>query len=151
MSTLADPTCGFLPVHLYEGPELDNALDICRAINSLAMCSMGLGCGVPELLRDVSLREMLDALDTVERWNDRPRISGVSYSVSMVPAERLIAAAYTLINFHLRPQDEGTDVIVRFDKERWGETTAHFLAVCQRPLDEMDGEDDDMDAENATP
>lgn len=146
MSVLADPTCGFLPVHLYEGPDLDDALDICRAINSLAMCSMGLGCGVPELLRDVSLREMLDALETVERWNDRPRISGVASSVSMVPAERLIAAAYTLVNFHLRPQDEGTDVLVRFDKERWGETTAHFLAVCQRQLSEMNEAEDEDEA-----
>jgi len=149
--TLADQTCGFLPVHLYEGLELERAKTICHAINSLAMASMGLGDGAdaPKVLRDLSLRDMLDALETVERWNDRPKMMGVASSVSMVPAERLIAAAYTLMNFHLRPQDDEDDLIVRFDATRWGEKHAHLLIVARRDPDELDRDQDEDDEAEA--
>lgn len=136
MTTLADPTCGFLPLHLYEGPEMERASAICHAINSLAMAGMGLGDGAdaPRLLRDLSLRDMLDALDTVERYNNRPRVSGVGYSVHMVPAERLIAAAYTLLHFFDKSADkDGDDVPVRFAFTHWGDQMVHFLLVGNRP------------------
>lgn len=149
---IADPTCGFLPLHLYEGPELERAQSICAAINSLAMAGMGLGDGgaaAPKLLRDLSLRDMLDALDTVERYNDRPKISGVGYSVCMVPAERLIAAAYTLLHFFDKSasDQDGDDVPVQFAFSHWGEQRVHFLLVGNRPAADLaDDEEEEADA-----
>ncbi len=147
MTTLAPETCGFLPLHLYEGPNLERALTICHAINSLAMASMGLGDGAdaPRVLRDLSLRDMLDAIDTVEVWNARPRISGVPYSQSMVPAERLIAAAYTLLHFFDKSAADKDDdhVPVQFAFKHWGDAMVHFLLVGNRPAADFAEQDDD--------
>lgn len=139
----AAPTCGFLPLHLYEGPELDRAQDICAAINAFAMAAMGIGNASPKAVQDLSLRDMLDALDTVERWNDRPKMEGVGYSMCMVPAERLIAAVYTLVNFPLRPQDGNQDLIVRFDNQRWGTDYVNALVVVRQERKDVDEESEE--------
>lgn len=140
--TYVAATCGFLPLHLYEGPELERAQDICAAINAFAMAAMGLGNANPKAVADLSLRDMLDALDTVERWNDRPKMEGVGYSMCMVPAERLIAAVYTLVNFPLRPQDDGQDLIVRFDNRHWGTDYVNALVVVRHERKEDDEMED---------
>lgn len=142
MTTYAAPTCGFLPLHLYEGPELDRAMRICADINAFALATMEIGSPDPKGVADLSLRDMLDALDTVERWNARPKMECVGYSMCMVPAERLIAAVYTLVNFPLRPQDDGQDLIVRFDSKHWGTDYVNALVVIRQ---ERKDDDDEME------
>lgn len=55
-------------------------------------------------LEGVSLAEMLQAKEVIEAENRRreayAKEHGGSYSISMVPADRLIAAAYVLDNYH---------------------------------------------------
>lgn len=133
--TLASPTTGFLPAHVHEGPALDRAREICRAINAFALAELDLATPDPRKLENLTLREMLDALATVEAWNDRPRVSGEAHSTSMVPAERLIAAVYTLIHFSDPSAigDKDDDHIpVRFTKRHWGDDVTHFLAIGSR-------------------
>lgn len=143
----APPTCGFLPLHLYEGPDLDHASEIVAGINSLAFCAMGLGDAVVAKIAKLSLREMLDAVDVVERFNDKPKILGETYSISMVPAERLVAAAYTLIHYAPYGRDEDDEIIARQDVTRWGEKKAHFVLVGARPASKIDVDDAEEAAE----
>ncbi len=146
MTTLTPATTGFLPTHLYEGPALERAKDICHAINAFAMETMGLGKADVAKVKDLSLREMLDALEMVKRWNDRPVTDGVSYSVCMVPAERLIAAVYTLVHHCNRSpcgDEDDDDILVRFTQHRWGDDYVHFLLIGNRDAKEMEGESDD--------
>lgn len=149
MTTLAPATCGFLPMHLYEGAELQRSLDICDAINAFAMEAMGLGKADPKKVADLSLREMLDALETVERWNSRPHTSGIGYSVAMVPAERLIAAVYTLVHFFNRSANGDKDddhMPVRFTQRRWGTDYVHFLLIGDREAAEFEADEDEEQA-----
>lgn len=139
----AAPTCGFLPLHLYEGPELDRAMRVCADINAFALAAMGIGNATPKAVEGLSLRDMLDALDTVERWNARPKMEGVGYSMCMVPAERLIAAVYTLVNFPLRPQDGDQDLIVRFDSKHWGTDYVNALVVIRQERKDEDEESEE--------
>jgi hypothetical protein len=145
MIALAPASTGFLPTHVYEGPELERAKDICSAINAFAMEGMGLGKADVAKVQDLSLREMLDALALVERWNDRPKTEGVPYTLSIVPDERLVAAVYTLVNFaDLSPDgdEESDDIPVRFTQRRWGDEYVHFLLIGNRnKRDVEDGED----------
>lgn len=146
---LAPATCGFLPIHVYESPELERAKTICHAINQFAMESMGLGKADAEKIADLSLRDMLDALEVVERWNARPRMHGVASSSTMVPAERLIAAVYTLIHFReLRPigDEDGDTMPVRFTQRRWGTEYVHFLLVGNRDASTVQREEEEVDA-----
>lgn len=147
---IASSTTGFLPLHVYEGPALERALDICHAINAFALAEFDLATPDPRKLKDLSLREMLDALAMVEAWNARPRISGETTSISFVPAERLIAAVYTLINFH-NPSAIGDcdddHIPARFTKRHWGDDVTHFLCVGSRLARPAEG---DNEAEVAT-
>lgn len=138
---LASLTTGFFPVHIYEGPDLERAKDICHAINAFAMETMGLGKADPAKVRELSLREMIDAVALVERWNDRPQMDGISYSVCMVPAERLVAAVYTLVHFCRRSpcgDEDDDDIIVRFTQRHWGDDMVQFLLVGNREKKEVD-------------
>ena len=147
---IASSTAGFLPLHVYEGSALERALDICHAINAFALAEFDLATPDPRKLEDVSLREMLDALAMVEAWNARPRISGETTSISFVPAERLIAAVYTLLHFHIPSADGDSDddhIPVRFTKRSGGENVTHFLCVGSRLARPDEG---DNEAEVAT-
>lgn len=144
--TLLPRTAGFLPIHAFWGPEFDRAQQIVASINSMAMESMGLGKAETKILHDLSLRDMLDAVETVDQWNKMPSQDGISRSVYMVPAERLTAAAYTLIHFFDRSANEDDDHIpVRFSFRHWGDAMVHFLLVGNRPANEVDSEDDDAE------
>lgn len=155
MTTYSAATCGFLPLHLYEGPELDRASDICARINAFAIETMGLGClgrADPKSVDCLSLQDMLDAVRVVKRFNARPKMYGVGASCHMVPDDRLTAAVYTLINFHdsrATGQDDD-DIPVRFTaRSRWtGDEHVHFLLVGNRPHSEVadDEQDDDQEA-----
>lgn len=144
--TIVPATTGFMPTHLYDGPDLDRAQAICAAINAFAMETMGLGKADPAKVRDLSLRQMLDAVALVEQWNDRPHLNGVAHSICMVPAERLVAAVYTLVHFcQLSPcgDTDDDDIIVQFTQRRWGVDMVQFLVVGSRDAKATeDGEDD---------
>jgi hypothetical protein len=139
----APSTCGFLPLHLYEGPDLDHASEIVAGINSLAFCAMGLGDAVVAKIAKLSLREMMDAVDVVERFNRKPTMLGETYSISMVPAERLVAAAYTLLNYASYGRDDDDDIVVRQDVTRWGEKKAHFVIVGARCASKINADEED--------
>lgn len=144
MEPLAPATTGFLPGHLYEGPELERAQEICAAINAFGLETMGLAKADPANVRHLSLRQMLDAFAVVERWNDRPHTNGVSHSICMVPAERLVAAVYTLVHF-ADPSpcgDEDDDTLpARFTQRRWGDDFVHFLLIGSREKGEIEEDD----------
>ena len=141
--TLAPKTCGFLPTHLYEGPEFDRASCITAAINSFCLASMGLGNANPKPLNNLTLHDMMEALNIVERHNSKPAIAGVAHSVHMVPADRLIAAVYTLLNFYAAPYDEDGDQIPALLETRHGK---HFVLVGTR---ESLGDEEADDIEDA--
>lgn len=66
-----------MPLHLYEGPELERAHTIVHAINAFALDGMGLAHADPKPLADLSLQEMIDAVRIVECYNARPRMFGL--------------------------------------------------------------------------
>lgn len=139
MTIHVDATAGFLPLHLYDGPEFERAQRVCAAINAFALEEFGLATARPADLIDVSLQDMLDCVRLVERWNARPKMYGVSYETIMVPDDRLTAAVYTLLHFKSRSADKDDDSIpVRYREKRWGEETVHFLLVGARPASEID-------------
>lgn len=141
MTTIAAPTCGFLPLHLYEGQGLDDAFRIVDEINRFALAGMGIGVSAsPALLRTLSLQDLLDAVRTVDAWNDRPSTSSLSREISMVPSDRLTAAVYALINFH-SPWAFGPDgdvVPVQFTTPSSAGMITHFLLVGARMKQEDD-------------
>lgn len=126
-------TSGFAPHHLYMTPALDRAMEISRSINSFGLWTMGVESPKDDdrwRLSDLSIREMLDAVDLVEQWNDRPG----GNSATLVPAERLTAAVYVLLHYPLRPQDDDQDMIVGFDDARYGTTFKHALIVVRQEM-----------------
>lgn len=145
MTELLPSTAGFLPLHAFWGAEFDRAQQIVASINSLAMESMGLRKAETKILHDLTLRDMLDAVSVVEAWNKMPSQSGVSRSVYMVPAERLTAAAYTLLHFFDRTASTEDDdhIPVQFTFRHWGDEITHFLLVGSRPTQEIDDDEEE--------
>lgn len=92
----------------------ERAQEIVSAINDRAYFKMGLK-EAPDIgsLEGVSLAEMLEAKNTVEAGNkaaqERAKQTGGTYSVSIIPDDRLIAAAYALEHYH--PDNEAVVVI----------------------------------------
>lgn len=83
---------------------LEQAQDIVAAINHRAFITNGLKEDQPlAALSNVSLAEMLEAAEAVRAENRRreqaAKGTGESYSISMVPAERLIAAVFVAENY----------------------------------------------------
>ncbi|MFG1238040.1 hypothetical protein V5F63_12645 [Xanthobacter autotrophicus DSM 597] len=82
--------------------ELERATEIVRAINARAMVTAGLDVALGNL-KDISLAEMLEAKAAVMAANvaaaAHQKEHGGSYSVYMVPDDRLIAAVYVLGHF----------------------------------------------------
>lgn len=139
-------TAGFFPLHVFWGPEFDRAQQIVASINSMAMESMGLGDAETQILHDLSLREMLDAVETVKQWNRMPKQNGITREHYVVPDARLTAAAYTLLHYFDRNADKDDDHIpVRFSFRHWGEDKVHFLLVGNR----LKSDADDDEAEEA--
>lgn len=138
--------CGFFPEHVYYGQRLDRSLEICDAINSFAMEAMGFEQDLAEtrkritLLNDLSLRDMLDALECVESWNSRHVPMEQSKTINFVPAERLIAAVYTLVNF---PPDDEDNLVVRYTSKYWGDDFINFLMVGRRPKSKISNAEED--------
>lgn len=143
---LVPQSTGFVGDHLYEGPELERAIEICSAINDFALEDLGLATADPKKVTDLTLREMIDAKDTVERFNTRPKIDSVTHSIFMVPDERLISAVYTLVHFCERsPCGDADDdhIPVRFTQRWWGEDYVQFLLIGNREKKAVEPEDED--------
>lgn len=108
--------------------------EIVAAINRFALETIGIAqvsSADRDLLLDLSLREMLAAVDEINVENDKPAPPGQSKIITVVPDDRLTSAVYTLLHWRLRPFDEDDDVLVRFT-EGGLVPRVHFLAVCQR-------------------
>lgn len=83
---------------------LEQAQDIVAAINHRAFITNGLKEDQPlASLSNVSLAEMLEAAEAVRAENRRreqaAKGTGESYSISLVPEERLIAAVFVADNY----------------------------------------------------
>ncbi|MCA1490127.1 hypothetical protein I6F11_04235 [Ensifer sp. NBAIM29] len=78
--------------------ELDRALWIVKAINQRALFAMGIAEKV-DSLEGVSLSQMIAAKDRVEFENAMARPVDGKRTVHVVPADRLIAAAYALEHY----------------------------------------------------
>lgn len=93
------------------------AYAINRAIVGIGMMSvLGFDAGNPDikLLRQASLREMLDAVDFVKLDNDtKPADANGTRTHSMVPDPRLTAAVYTALHYSVGP-NEDDDLVVGY-------------------------------------
>jgi len=90
----------------------ERAQEIVTAINDRALLAMGIDRNMGSL-EGVSLAEMLAATEIVAAGNKArehvARQTGTSCSISIIPAERLIAAVYTLENY--KPGNEAIAII----------------------------------------
>jgi hypothetical protein len=117
----------------------ERAQEIVTAINNLAFFAMGMA--EPEKTRPlggVSLAEMIEATRMVAARNEAPAIDGKK-TIHVVPAERLIAAAFVLSNY------EGNDEAIVAHPLRG------FLAGCNRvvvvaDIEQKAGEEEEEEA-----
>lgn len=81
---------------------LERAREIVKAVNARCFVTMGLERDLPSL-EGISLGEMVEATAMVRNANKAAeslaKLSGGTYSISMVPDDRLIAAAYAIDHF----------------------------------------------------
>lgn len=92
-----------------EPMSFDQAITIVHAINNRAFFGMGLKLTGPiGSLEGISLAQMLEATAVVRASNDAPA-QDFPRTIHVVPAERLIAAAYVLE--HYQPSTEA--IVVR--------------------------------------
>lgn len=123
-------TAGFYPLHAFWGPDFDWACNVVHAINSFALEVMDLAKAKPDLIQDLSLRELLGAVDLVEAWNQCPFQEGQYREIFMVPADRLTAAVYTLLHFRLHSPSDDQDLLARFSETRSDGDVDHLLLVA---------------------
>ncbi len=86
---------------------LNRAKAICAAINDRCFFNIGITETVGSL-KDLSLAEMLEAKRIVKNKNRSADLENGVRAISLIPDDRLIAAAYTLEHFHA---DEEESVI----------------------------------------
>jgi hypothetical protein len=77
----------------------ERAKEIVSAINDRCFYTMGIGTGKLDSLEGVTLGEMLQAKEIVEQGNASASSAGGSYSISLIPDDRLIAAAYCMEHY----------------------------------------------------
>lgn len=124
-----------------EGEDLVRAISIVAAINSFVYESMGLGTAHPKPLAELTLREMLDAVDAVKAWNGRPDRT----SAHMVPDDRLTAAVYAWLHYSgtTRAFEPDGDELVLVASERG---LKKFLLIGLRHPSKFADDDDDHEA-----
>lgn len=124
----------------------EHAVNICQSIN--AYCFIGMG--MPELakapvdLSKLSLREMLDAYELVERHNHaswRAR-DGKSHTSYLVPDPRLIAAVYVLFNYTPSRLDKIEPIVARPRAFR----EYAFVSVALGPAEKFEESDEEEEA-----
>tara|TARA_R110002012_G_C11673164_1_gene613289 strand:+ start:4059 stop:4430 length:372 start_codon:yes stop_codon:yes gene_type:complete len=78
----------------------ERAIDICRRINARYFLALGLS-EQPQLpsLEGVTLAEMLEAAEQVRKINALSALRPGASTVYVVPADRVIAAVYTVANY----------------------------------------------------
>ena len=124
---------------------LDRAQEIVVAINERALHHMGLPINREIDLASVTLPEMLEAVAVVQAENKRVEAAakgtGTSYSRRVVPAERLVAAAYALQHFDADPGE--TEPLVSWPGKRFlGEQYVKVLAIAEVLQSDEAGDDD---------
>jgi len=92
----------------------ERAQEIVAAINDRCFFAMGMvEPGKIGSLKDVSLAEMIEATAAIKAENAcaqaHAREHGGSYTTKVIPADRLIAAAYALEHYH--PDNEAVVVV----------------------------------------
>lgn len=92
---------------------LERSMEICGAINSFALASLGLKECQAEKLAGLSLQQMLDAVREVEKWNSRTVPDGEAKSLTMVPDDRLTSAVYTMLHY-MPDEDDGDEPIINW-------------------------------------
>lgn len=117
----------------------ERAYQIVSAINDRCMFTMDL-CENPGSLVGVSLAEMLEAKEFVERTNrDAESVDGKK-TIKLIPDDRLIAAAYCMEHYGV-----SIEAILVMPMNRgeafWHETKRKALAIV--PLDASCGDDED--------
>lgn len=126
--------------------EEHRARAINRAIVQVGMLSvLGWDEAKPDvaLLRECSLREMLDAVDFVRLDNETKPATNGTRSLSLVPDERLTAAVYTLLHFPLDRDDD--DLIVGLPEGG----RIHLLITATRDRSAIEPEADDDEEQAA--
>lgn len=123
----------------------ERAQEIVTSINNRCMFTMDLGeADKLGSLRDVSLAEMLEATEMVRAKNKLAQSSPGPHTISCVPADRLIAAAYCMEHF---PVDENEAILVMpmsRSEGFWHESNRKALAIL--PLKQSQNEDEDEEA-----
>lgn len=124
-----------------EPNDLERLTSIVAAINSFCYETMGLRTAEPKPLAELSLREMIDAVDAVKAWNARPNRT----SAHMVPDDRLTAAVYCWLHYSgtRRAFEPAGDELVLVASERGKKK---FLIIGLRdPSDIVDGDEEAED------
>jgi len=117
----------------------ERAREIVSAINDRCFFTMKL-VESPKSLAGVTLAEMLEAKTIVEAENDAAESVNGSYTIKMVPDDRLIAAAYCMEHYPV--SDEAILVMPTSRRERfWHETERKALAIV--PLNASAIEDEE--------
>lgn len=118
----------------------ERAAEIVSAINERALFQLDLVASVKPLT-DVSLAEMLEAKTMVQAANvaarERQKAEGESITISVVPDDRIIAAAYTLE--HFLPSNEAVAVV---PTRQWPYDRRVLAVVGLEPGQGKDDEDD---------
>ena len=129
--------------------ELERAKEIVAAINSFCFAGMSRRDADLATLKEVSLKEMIEANDVVCAENDRARTwakeNGGGYSAMTHPDPRLIAAVYTFLNYSPsdRDDDEEDNLILRVDLPG---NRVQFLIAGIRTVNPPEDENDVQEA-----
>ncbi|MBD9539957.1 hypothetical protein IB276_10890 [Ensifer sp. ENS04] len=105
---------------------LDRAVWIVNAINQRALFAMGIAEKV-DSLEGITLSQMIEAKDRVELENATSKTVDGMRRLYVVPAERLIAAAYALDHF----DGDDTAIAVVPGRDMFGEPCRKALGVVQ--------------------
>ena len=104
----------------------DRAIDIVRRINARYFLAMGISQEpVLPSLDGVSLAEMLEATGTVGKINDTTTAGTGPKAFYVVPDDRLIAAVYTVVNYH----PEASPIAMEPRKDDFGQWQMTAVAV----------------------
>lgn len=119
-----------------EAMSFDRALEIVHAINNRAFFGMGLNIVGPiGSLEGVSLAQMLEAV-TVVKAHDSASEGTFPRTIHVVPAERLIAAAFVLEHY-----EPSTEAIVVAPTRQWPYDRRALAVVGLEPGEGQDEEE----------
>lgn len=97
---------------------LERAIEINTAICGVQFRQMGIIDTPQPSLKDISLRDMLDAVDMVSAESDKANIpDGKTRTIHMTPDPRLVAAVYCIEHYkhHVSSFGEKQDIVIALD------------------------------------